>query len=256
MIGPPRTAGTSGHRGGRGLPSRQPVGPRPWAATVPPGGLRVRPTTGQVLRQQRPGRNPVDIYHLLRPLLKQTVSYRYLRGGSVISPRHRLGGADRDGPAGRVHPSSRRCRSASTSTPGSTSSSRPDDQLLTYRLVQGDEQVIVEFAPRDPGRGAPVQQKLGFEPAAQYVQMTLAPALDAEEPDGPGPRETDERPDRGVVSRVQWVAPADDGDPSRVLRRARRPSRARRRPARAAAASPCSIPRRCSSVRRCPVGRV
>ena len=28
---------------------------------------------------------PTDIYNLLRPLLKQTVSYRYFRGGSVVS---------------------------------------------------------------------------------------------------------------------------------------------------------------------------
>ena len=29
--------------------------------------------------------SPNDIYHLLRPLLKQTVAYRYLRSGTVIS---------------------------------------------------------------------------------------------------------------------------------------------------------------------------
>ena len=46
--------------------------------------------------------NPVDIYHLLRPLLRQTVAYRYLRAGKRRRPRHRLGGAHRGRPAGRL----------------------------------------------------------------------------------------------------------------------------------------------------------
>ena len=29
--------------------------------------------------------SPTDIYNLLRPLLKQTVSYRYLRGQAIVS---------------------------------------------------------------------------------------------------------------------------------------------------------------------------
>jgi len=37
--------------------------------------------------------SPTDIYHLLRPLIKQTVAYRYLRAGSVISHGHLVFGA-------------------------------------------------------------------------------------------------------------------------------------------------------------------
>lgn len=124
----------------------------------------------------------VDIYHLLRPLLKQTVSYRYLRGGSVIS--HGTGWVERivmDRPDVSTFFTPLSICLNVDSWEHLEFETR-DDQLLTYRLVQGDEQVIVEFAPAIPDEARPEQQKLGFEPAAQYVQMTLA-ALDAEEPD-------------------------------------------------------------------------
>ena len=119
--------------------------------------------------------NHVDMYHLLRPLLKQTVSYRYLRGGSVVS--HGTGWVERivmDRPD-----------VSSFFTPLSICvnvdswehlefETRPD-QLLMYTLVQGDERVVVEFAPAMGGdEERAVQQTLRFEPAAQYVQMTLA----------------------------------------------------------------------------------
>jgi hypothetical protein len=72
---------------------------------------------------------------------------------------------------------------------------RPD-QLLTYRLVQGDEQVVIEFAPVIATDDAPVQQKLGFEPAAQYVQMTLA-ALDPDLADADEDEDADDDEARG-----------------------------------------------------------
>ena len=135
--------------------------------------------------------NRVDIYHLLRPLLKQTVSYRYLRAGDVVS--HGTGWVERivmDRPD-----------VSSFFTPLSIClnvdswehlefETRPD-QLLTYTLVQGDEQVVVEFAPAMPDEERPVQQTLRFEPAAQYVQMTLA-AMDADESDDPAADDIDE----------------------------------------------------------------
>lgn len=124
----------------------------------------------------------VDMYHLLRPLLKQTVSYRYLRGGSLVS--HGTGWVERivmDRPD-----------VSSFFTPLSICLNVDSwehlefetraDQLLTYTLVQGDEQVVVEFAPV-VAQEQPVQQTLRFEPAAQYVQMTLV-ALDAEDAAG------------------------------------------------------------------------
>ncbi|MFN8621725.1 MAG: hypothetical protein U0869_13365 [Chloroflexota bacterium] len=132
----------------------------------------------------------VDMYHLLRPLLKQTVSYRYLRAGSVISQG--TGWVERivmDRP-----------EVSSFFTPLSIClnvdswehlefETRPD-QLLTYTLVQGDEQVCLEFAQTVPDPERPVQQTLRFEPAAQYVQMTLA-AMDADEADQDGEADED-----------------------------------------------------------------
>jgi hypothetical protein len=123
-----------------------------------------------------------DIHHLLRPLLKQTITYRYLRAGSLI--------AQGTGWVERIVID--RPDVSSFFTPLSIClnvdswehlefETRPD-QLLTYRLVQGDEQVVMEFAPAIAEEERPVQQTLRFEPAAQYVQMTLA-ALDADGPD-------------------------------------------------------------------------
>lgn len=135
--------------------------------------------------------NRVDIYHLLRPLLKQTVAYRYLRAGSVVS--HGTGWVERivmDRPD-----------VSSFFTPLSICLNVDSwehlefetraDQLLTYTLVQGDEQVIVEFAPTVPDDERPVQQTLRFEPAAQYVQMTLA-AMDTDEGDTEAADDADE----------------------------------------------------------------
>jgi hypothetical protein len=57
---------------------------------------------------------------------------------------------------------------------------RPD-QLLSYTLVQGDERVVIEYAPIHPRQAdEDVQQTLPFGPVQHYVQMTLA-AMDAQE---------------------------------------------------------------------------
>jgi hypothetical protein len=129
----------------------------------------------------------VDMYHLLRPLLKQTVSYRYLRGASVI--------ASGTGWVERIVVD--RPDVSSFFTPLSVClnvdswehlefETRPD-QLLTYTLVQGDEKVIVEFAPvTAPVEDMTRQQSLRLDPAEQYVQMELA-ALDADDA-APGSR--------------------------------------------------------------------
>ena len=120
--------------------------------------------------------------NLLRPLLKQTVTYRYLRGRDGRRPRHRLGRADR-----------RRPPDVSTYfTPLAITlnidsfehlefETRPD-QLLVYTLVQGDERVIVEFAPIGAGGedASPFEpHQLAFD-TSDYVQMELL-GLDAHE---------------------------------------------------------------------------
>jgi hypothetical protein len=119
----------------------------------------------------------VDIYHLLRPLLKQTVSYRYLRAGIAIS--HGTGWVERivtDRP-----------EVSSFFTPLSICLNVDSwehlefetrlDQLLTYTLVQGDERVVLEFSPTvHGGDEQPVQQALPLDAATEYVQMELAVA--------------------------------------------------------------------------------
>ncbi len=122
-----------------------------------------------------------DIHHLLRPLLKQTVAYRYLRSGSVVA--HGTGWVE------RLVVNERDV--ASFFTPLSICinvdsfehlefETRPD-QLITYTLVQGDERVILEFAPVMRGEDAgdaPEQQSFRLTPTPEYVQMELS-ALDA-----------------------------------------------------------------------------
>ena len=65
-----------------------------------------------------------DMLHLLRPLLKQTVTYRYLRGREVVA--HGTGWVERIvvDDRRRRRPTSRRWRSRSTSIRSSISSSR------------------------------------------------------------------------------------------------------------------------------------
>ncbi len=114
-----------------------------------------------------------DIHHLLRPLLKQTVAYRYLRSGSVVA--HGTGWVERlvvNEP-----------EVSSFFTPLSICinvdsfehlefETRPD-QLIVYTLVQGDESVVMEFTPGGDGTGSPFEpRQLAFDTSG-YVQMEL-----------------------------------------------------------------------------------
>ena len=125
--------------------------------------------------------NPVDIYHLLRPLLRQTVAYRYLRAGKVVA--HGTGWverivADRPDVSSFFTPLSI-CLSVA-SWEHLEFETRPD-QLITYTLVQGDERVVLQFAPA-PGadQEEPIQELLPFQVMPGYIQMELG-ALDVEE---------------------------------------------------------------------------
>ena len=116
-----------------------------------------------------------DMQNLLRPLLKQTVSYRYHRGRELIA--HGTGWVERivvDDP-----------ETSTYFTPISISlnvdsfehlefDTRPD-QLLVYSLVQGDERVVIEYAPlTTDADGTPVRgaQQLEFDTSG-FVQMEL-----------------------------------------------------------------------------------
>ena len=116
-----------------------------------------------------------DMLHLLRPLLKQTVTYRYLRGRDVVS--HGTGWMERivvdnDDTSTYFTPL------AITLNIDSFEHLEFEtrlDQLVVYVLVQGDERVTVEFAPIGPGvdEASPfAPRQLAFD-TSDYVQMEL-----------------------------------------------------------------------------------
>lgn len=134
--------------------------------------------------------NSVDIYHLLRPLLRQTVAYRYMRGARVVANGtgwvERIV-ADRPDVASFFTPLSI-CLSVA-SWEHLEFETRPD-QLIMYTLVQEDERVELRFIPATSGEDdAAIQEPLPFQAAPGYVQMELGP-LDIEDgADGQPPLE-------------------------------------------------------------------
>ena len=140
----------------------------------------------------------VDMQKLLRPLLKQTVSYRYHRGRELVA--YGSGWVERivvDDP-----------ETSTYFTPISISlnvdsfehlefETRPD-QLLVYALVQGDERVVIEYAPllAEVGDGSQSPGQLSFDTSG-FVQMELQglgePAADPD-PE-PARRSTETEPD-------------------------------------------------------------
>jgi hypothetical protein len=118
-----------------------------------------------------------DVLNLLRPLIKQTVSYRYYRGRDLVAVG--TGWVERvviDEP-----------ETSSYFTPVAISlnvdsfehlefETRPD-QLIVYALVQGDERIVLEFAP--PAAPAREPEQLAFDTSG-FVQMEL-PGPEADE---------------------------------------------------------------------------
>jgi hypothetical protein len=122
-----------------------------------------------------------DIHNLLRPLVKQTVGYRYFRGRDLVASG--TGWVERvviDEP-----------ETSSYFTPISIClnvdsfehldfETRPD-QLIVYTLVEGDERVVLEYAPAgERDSTAPVPGQLSFDTSG-FVQMELLAAPDDEE---------------------------------------------------------------------------
>lgn len=116
-----------------------------------------------------------DMRNILRPLLKQTVSYRYHRGHELVD--HGTGWVERivaDDP-----------ETSSYFTPISISLNvdsfehvefeTRSDQLLVYTLVQGDERVVIEYAPLatdEDGTATRGAEQLTFDTSG-FVQMEL-----------------------------------------------------------------------------------
>jgi hypothetical protein len=116
-----------------------------------------------------------DMLHLLRPLLKQTVGYRYLRGRDVVA--HGTGWVERivtDAPDTSTYFTPLAITLNIDSFEHLEFETRPD-QLLVYELVQGDERVVVEFAPigpADDGASPFAPKQLAFDTSG-FVQMEL-----------------------------------------------------------------------------------
>jgi hypothetical protein len=115
----------------------------------------------------------VDMQNLLRPLLKQTVSYRYQRGRELVA--HGSGWVERivvDDPDMSTYFTPISISLNVDSFEHLEFDTRPD-QLLVYTLVQGDERVVIEYAPLsvdgDPAHGA---EQLSFDTSG-FVQMEL-----------------------------------------------------------------------------------
>jgi hypothetical protein len=130
--------------------------------------------------------SPTDIYNLLRPLLKQTVSYRYFRGGASVSAG--TGWVERivmDRPEVSTFFTPLSICLNIDSFEHLEFETRPD-QLIVYSLIQGDERISLEFAPG--GRSLPEeaeQQQFAF-PTSDYVQMELGALEGGDRSDQPG----------------------------------------------------------------------
>jgi hypothetical protein len=116
----------------------------------------------------------VDMQNLLRPLLKQTVSYRYQRGRELIALG--TGWVERivvDDPDTSTYFTPISITLNVDSFEHLEFDTRPD-QLLVYSLVQGDERVIIEYAPLSPELAAiGGAEQLTFDTSG-FVQMELA----------------------------------------------------------------------------------
>ena len=124
-----------------------------------------------------------DMLNVLRPLLKQTVSYRYERGHQVIA--RGAGWVERivvDRPDVSTYFTPIAITLNIDSFEHLEFETRPD-QLLVYRLVQGDERVTLEFAAGGTDEEAPMPRpvrQLVFDTSGSYVQMELL-GLDVQE---------------------------------------------------------------------------
>jgi len=115
-----------------------------------------------------------DVQHVLRPILKQTVSYRFYRGRDLVT--HGTGWVERivaDEPEMSTYFTPIAISVNVDSFEHLEFETLPD-QLLVYTLVQGDERVVIEFVPGAGGDGegplAPRQLELGMD---DFVQMEL-----------------------------------------------------------------------------------
>ena len=113
-----------------------------------------------------------DVQHLLRPILKQTVSYRFYRSRELVA--HGSGWVERvvaDQPEVSTYFTPIAITINVDSFEHLEFETRPD-QLLVYTLVQGDERVVIEFVPGHEDEAARAPTQLAFDTSG-FVQMEL-----------------------------------------------------------------------------------
>jgi hypothetical protein len=116
-----------------------------------------------------------DMQNLLRPLLKQTVSYRYHRGRELVA--HGTGWVERivvDDPDTSTYFTPISISLNVDSFEHLEFDTRPD-QLLVYVLVQGDERIVIEYAPLTSDADGTLTggaRQLEFDTSG-FVQMEL-----------------------------------------------------------------------------------
>ena len=123
-----------------------------------------------------------DMLNLLRPLLKRTVTYRYFRSRELVS--HGTGWVERivvDQPDVSTFFTPIAVTVNIDSFEHLEFETRPD-QLLVYTLVQGDERVVMEFAPTGGAAGrSPFEPlQLAFDTSG-VIQMELLGLESAED---------------------------------------------------------------------------
>ena len=114
-----------------------------------------------------------DMQNILRPLLKQTVSYRYQRGRELVA--YGSGWVERivvDDPDTSTYFTPISISLNVDSFEHLEFETRPD-QLLVYTLVQSDERVVIEYAPVSPDPDSRhAARQLEFDTSG-FVQMEL-----------------------------------------------------------------------------------
>jgi hypothetical protein len=123
-----------------------------------------------------------DVQHLLRPILKQTVSYRFYRGREQVA--HGSGWVERivsDEPEMSTYFTPIAITINVDSFEHLEFETRPD-QLVVYTLVQGDERVVIEYVPiaAEGTEGPAAPRQLEFDTSG-FVQMELLGLEGAEE---------------------------------------------------------------------------
>ena len=130
-----------------------------------------RPTPARFYANSGIVTSRTDVLNLLRPLIKQTVSYRYFRGRDLVA--HGTGWVERvvvDEPETSSYFTPLAICLNVDSFEHLEFETRPD-QLIAYALVEGDERVVLEFAPLGEGQVREPEQ-LAFDTSG-FVQMEL-----------------------------------------------------------------------------------